>query len=127
MPINSIIRYFDLQSAHRVTAPVAQGGSAKRAPVLRQYCALVLGIVVQPYVQHYVQTSAWALSLADVAGRVAFGIIIGALAFPGVYKSAFDPAKPVFVQLCAIFAAGIGWQSLIQGAAKAALGAMPPR
>lgn len=51
-----------------------------------------------------------------------FGVIIGALIFPGVYKNAFDPRKPWFIQLCAIFAAGIGWQSVIQGGAKAALG-----
>jgi hypothetical protein len=39
------------------------------------------------------------------------------LIFPGVYKSAFDPGKPLFVQLCAIFTAGVGWQSLFKAGA----------
>jgi hypothetical protein len=123
MAANDVIRYFDLQSARRTTMPVAHGaGPAKRLPVLPQYFALVLGVVVQPYLQAYIQAGVWSVSIAAVAGRLAFGLILGAIAFPGIYKNAFDPDKPLFVQLCAIFAAGIGWQSIIQGGAKAALG-----
>lgn len=123
MAVNGIIRYFDLQSGKRTLNAVAHGGKGgASAAVLPQYIALVVGIVVQPYLQHYMQTNQWSLSLSDVIGRLIFGVIIGALAFPGVYKNAFDPDKPLIVQLCAIFAAGIGWQSLIEGGAKAALG-----
>lgn len=123
MAANEVIRYFDLQSARRSTMAKAQGaGGEPSLPVIPQYVALVLGILVQPYLSYYVEHGAWALSFGSVLGRLAFGVIIGALAFPGVYKNAFDPGKPHFVQLCAIFAAGIGWQSVIQGGAKAALG-----
>jgi hypothetical protein len=123
MAANDIIRYFDLQSAKRTIKPVGHGGAGGvSAPIWPQYVALVLGIVVQPYLQHYMQTSQWSLTVSDVIGRLAFGLIIGALAFPAVYKNAFDADKPLVVQLCAIFAAGIGWQSLIEGGAKAALG-----
>jgi hypothetical protein len=30
---------------------------------------------------------------------------------PAVYKNAFDPDKPILIQLCALFASGLGWQS----------------
>lgn len=123
MTANDILRYFDLQSERRSNNAVAQGkGGAKAAPVWPQYLVLVLGIVVQPYLQYYLQAGTWSLTVSSVIGRVAFGAIVGALAFPAVYKKAFDPDKPLPVQLCTIFAAGIGWQSVIQGGAKAALG-----
>jgi hypothetical protein len=123
MSANHIIRYFDLQSAKRTLNAVGHGAKGGvSAPVLPQYVALVLGIVIQPYLQHYMQTGQWSLTISDAIGRMVFGVIIGALAFPGVYKNAFDPDRPLAVQLCAIFAAGIGWQSLIEGGAKAALG-----
>jgi hypothetical protein len=123
MSVNAIIRYFDLQSAKREIIAKAQAvGDNPPAPVFPQYVALALGIVIQPYLAYYTQHGAWSLTFADVLARLAFGIIVAAMGFPGVYKRAFDPDKPLFVQLCAIFTAGIGWQSLIQGGAKAILG-----
>jgi len=122
MPINAIVRYFDLQSGRRPTAAVPHGAGGPSYPVLPQYLALVVGIVVQPYLSYYVQHGEWVLDPSSFLGRLAFGLIVGALAFPALYKNAFDPARPLFVQLCAIFAGGIGWQSVIQGGAKAALG-----
>jgi hypothetical protein len=123
MSVNGIVRYFDLQSMKRSLLPEAQGGGGGvSAPVFPQYCAVVLGVVVQPYLQQYMKIGHWSLTVPDVVGRLVFGAIIGLLAFPAVYKNAFDPDKPLIVQLCAIFAAGIGWQSLIEGGAKAALG-----
>jgi hypothetical protein len=41
------------------------------------------------------------------------------LIFPAVYRNAFDPQKPLFVQLCAIFASGVGWQGLLDAVTKA--------
>jgi hypothetical protein len=38
---------------------------------------------------------------------------------PAVYKNAFDPDKPMLVQLCALFSSGLGWQSLFQAGATA--------
>jgi hypothetical protein len=140
MPANAVIRYFDLQSERRHRGLVANaangeagggggagggsgsGGGGPSYPVWPQYLALVVGIFVQPYLSYYVQHGSWSLDPSGVVGRVRFGLIVGALAFPALYKNAFDPAKPLFVQLCTIFAGGIGWQSVIQGGAKAALG-----
>ncbi len=48
-----------------------------------------------------------------------FAIFVGTVIFPAVYKTAFDPTKPIFVQLCAIFTSGLGWQALLQTAVKA--------
>ena len=123
MSVNAVIRYFDLQDAKRplIAAAHGAGRSPPPAPVIPQYVALALGIVVQPYLSYYAQHGEW-LAVTSVWGRLLFGVIIAAVVFPGVYKNAFDPDKPLFVQLCAIFASGIGWQSLIQGGAKMALG-----
>lgn len=123
MSMNDVLRYFDLQSARRPDGPRAQSATGEPSlPVLPQYLALVAGIVVEPYIHHYIESGSWSLTFTSVLGRLAFGAIVAAIAFPGVYKNAFDATKPLFVQLCAIFAAGIGWQSLIQGGAKATLG-----
>jgi hypothetical protein len=80
-----------------------------------QYLTLVLGITIQPFFEAYQQTAHWEVSGA--IGRFAFAIIVGLLIFPSVYRGAFDSEKPIFTQLCAIFAAGMGWQSLLHTAA----------
>jgi hypothetical protein len=117
MSVNTVIRYFDLQSARRAVAPEAQAGTKQRLPVLWQYVALVLGILVQPLLAKYAATKTW--DLGAVPGWIPFAIIIGLVIFPGVYKKAANPgANPLFVQLCAIFASGIGWQSLVAVAGK---------
>lgn len=116
---NEVIRYFDLQSERRQILPKAHdAGGEQSAPVLPQYLALILGIVVEPFLHYYTEHGSWSIDLSTVIGRISFGVIIGAMVFPGVYKSAFDPSKPRFVQLCTVFSAGIGWQSLIEGGSK---------
>jgi len=81
-----------------------------------EYLALVLGIFVQPCLANYQKTGAW--SLAGWSGWAIFAIIVGLLIFPAAYNNAFAPTKPLFVQLCAIFAAGVGWQSLFETVGK---------
>src|ERR1700749_2466544 len=109
MSVNAIIRYFDLQSNRRALLAQAPGagGTAPPAPVIPQYIALALGIVVQPYLSYYAQHGEW-LIVTNVWGRLLFWLIIAAVVFPGVYKKAFDPGSALFPQLCAIFATGIG-------------------
>jgi hypothetical protein len=120
MPVNTVIRYFDLQSARRPVGPVPKGGPAPAPlPVIPQYLALAAGVAVQPFLTHYIETRVWSVTWAAVIGQIIFGFIIGACIFPSVYKNAFDPAKPLFVQLCAIFTAGMGWESLFKAAVKA--------
>ena len=49
----------------------------------------------------------------------AFALIVSLVIFPGIYKNSFDPTKPVVVQILPIFAAGMGWQSLLSTVVKA--------
>jgi hypothetical protein len=58
----------------------------------------------------YRQHGAWDLSRA--VSRVPFALLVGLAVFPAVYRRTLDPEKPLFVQLCLVFAAGLGWQSL---------------
>lgn len=118
--MNRIIRYFDLQSARRGRAAGYRGGAS--LSVFRQYFSLVLGIAAQPFLAQFQITHKWSLDYGEWVSWFVFAIITGLLIFPAVYKNAFDPGKPHFVQFCAIFAAGVGWKSLLTAAAKAGVG-----
>ncbi len=113
-----LVRYFDLQAASRLTMPKGQAAvRGKLLPVLPQYAALILGIAVQPYLTMFQLSGHWQLT--GWPQWLAFAAIVGIIVFPGVYKRSIDPGKPLFVQLCVIFSAGIGWQSLFTTAGKA--------
>jgi len=107
--------YFDLNSGvgRRTRKPSALDVAPKSPKyVLPQYLALVLGVIIQPFLQSFQKDGHWP-DLGSICGRLVFGIIVGILIFPGVYKNAWDPEKPLFVQLCAIVASGLGWQTLL--------------
>ena len=103
--------YFDLSPKERGAEPQ----KPSLLPWWPQYLTLVLGITVQPFFEAYQKTAHW--DIHGPIGRFIFALIVGILIFPSVYKGAFDPEKPIFTQLCAIFAAGMGWQSLLHTAA----------
>lgn len=110
-----ILDYFDLRSRH---SPEVKGRKRGRTRNwFPQYVALVLGVLIQPFFSVYQQSGQW--NLAGVGGRLLFAVLAGIAIFPAVYKNAFDPEKPLFVQLCAIFAAGMGWESLLKTAISA--------
>jgi hypothetical protein len=79
--------------------------------VLLQYVVLLLGIIIQPFFAAYRARGEWDLTVEW--GWVAFAAVVGVVVFPAVYRNAFNPDKPLFVQLCAIFTAGLGWESLL--------------
>jgi hypothetical protein len=110
--MNRLIRYFDLQSARRQQKAMAQakGQPGPSLPVIPQYLALVLGIAVQPYLSAYQKSHVW--DLGGWQGWLVFAFLVGLVVFPAVYKKTFDPQSPLFLQFCAIFSAGMGWQSL---------------
>ncbi len=117
--MSKLLEYFDLGSTAQ--PKTGRGQSPKKIfHWVPQYLTLVLGIVVQPFFAIYQQTGQWNFS--GITGRVLFAAIVGIVVFPAVYKRAFDPDKPLFVQLCAIFALGMGWESLLRTALKAAQG-----
>lgn len=122
---NAIIRYFDLQSEQRLpprgAVKGAPRGPAKHAPVLPQYGAVALGVLADPMIRSYVESETFSLDLWGLPARTGFALLMAILLLPAVYKNAFDPEKPILVQLCALFTSGAGWQSLFQGAAAAAV------
>lgn len=131
--LNKLIAYFDLLAGSR-GQPRLQGrevsarGSGQDAgggpppepslSVLPQYVALVLGILIQPYFEKYRASGSWAFSTDSALGWLLFAIIAGVIVFPSVYRRAFDPGQPLFVQFCVIFAGGMGWKALLDTALK---------
>jgi hypothetical protein len=126
--INEIVRYFDLQSAVGSIVPkgaakrAAAEPAAKHAAVLPQYGAVALGVLADPLLRNYIENQTFALDFAGIAGQTGFALLMAIALLPAVYKNAFDPEKPMLVQLCALFASGLGWQSLFQAGATAATG-----
>lgn len=120
--LNEIARYFDLQSARRTTIATGQRAVTSFAPVLPQYFAVSAGVIVEPFLRHYIDNGLWSVNLSALWGRIIFGLIIGLVILPGVYKSSFDPTKPTLIQLAALFPLGIGWQALFTSATKAVSG-----
>jgi hypothetical protein len=127
--LNEVVRYFDLR-APAGTMRAARGpavSSAKRgaaqatghAAVLPQYGAVSLGVLADPLLRNYIETQSFSLDFAGIAARTGFALLMAIALLPAVYKNAFDPDKPILVQLCALFASGLGWQSLFQAGAAA--------
>jgi hypothetical protein len=117
--LNSVIGYLDPYSKLRTTRPEAFA-KKKGAPPnpLLQYLAMVAGIAAQPFLAAYRQNGTWDLN--GLGSRLVFALIVGVVIFPQLYKNAFDPTKPWFVQLCADFGLGLGWESAFGAAVKAA-------
>ena len=111
--INKLIHYLDLQSENRQLNVVAKHNKNRKSvplPVIPQYIALVLGIMIQPYLVTFQNTGHWKFD--DLVNWLIFALITAVTIFPTVYKKTFDPSSSLFVQLCTIFSAGVGWQSL---------------
>jgi hypothetical protein len=79
-------------------------------------------VVIEPLLRTYIVSGTWQYQSSALLGRVIFGLIVGLILLPGIYKSTFDPQKPVPVQLAALFPLGIGWQTLFTSATKIAVG-----
>jgi hypothetical protein len=118
--LGEIVRYFDLQSEHRSPTGAAKGlTGGKYAPVLPQYGAVALGVLADPVLRQYIETKSFALDVPSIAAGTGFALLMAIAILPAVYKNAFDPDKPMLVQLCALFSSGLGWQSLFQAGATA--------
>jgi hypothetical protein len=126
---NPIVRYFDLRSPAGTVRPGrgpavsaakrAAAPSAEHAAVLPQYGAVTLGVLADPLLRNYIETQSFTLDFAGIAARTGFALLMAIALLPAVYKNAFDPDKPILIQLCALFASGLGWQSLFQAGATA--------
>jgi hypothetical protein len=113
--LDFVLRYFDLRPGAELAHLRALG--KPDAPWLLQYVALVLGVVVQPYLQQFQATGQWQPD--GIWGRIVPAALIGLAVLPAVYCRAFDPHTPGFVQFCIIFVSGMGWESLMPAIAKA--------
>lgn len=118
--MNSLIRYFDILANVRPTSARAFSDSGKKLHWVPQWIALVLGIIIQPSFDHYRQHREWVFT--GIYGWALFALIVSIMIFPSVYRNAFDPEKPLFVQLGPIFVAGMGWEALLETVGKAAGG-----
>jgi hypothetical protein len=118
--LGKIVDYFDLQSGRRGAGGGVKGlTGGKYAPVLPQYGALTLGVLADPLLRQYIETRSFTLDVPGVAAGTGFALLMAIAILPAVYKNAFDPDKPILVQLCALFSSGLGWQSLFQAGATA--------
>ena len=109
--INNLLHYLDLQSGNRQLTVIAKNKEKSvPLPVIPQYIALVLGIMIQPYLVTFQNTGHWKFD--DLVNWLIFALITAVTIFPTVYKKTFDPSSSLFVQLCTIFSSGVGWQSL---------------
>ncbi len=120
--MNKLIRYFDLVSEYRPKGPQARtaGPGTQELHWLPQYIALLIGIFAQRYLQQYLSTGSY--NLTGALGWLVASVLLAGMVFPAVYKNAFDATKPLFFQLCVIFSAGLGWESVVGTAALKGLG-----
>ena len=116
-PLSRFGEYFYLQSKARRETRLQAGG--QDLTVIPQYIALVLGIMVQPFLEHFRATGEWTFDWATLLKWGLFALIAGLIIFPSAYRRAFDVGQPKFVQFCVIFVAGIGWQALFATATHA--------
>jgi hypothetical protein len=105
--------YFDLGLPPDAMRP--QSSTTETTPLARwipQYLALFAGILLQKFFTAYLETGAWQLK--GFWGWFAAALVLGLMGFPAVYRRSLDPEKPLPVQLCVIFTAGMGWQSIVK-------------
>ena len=108
--LNALLEYFDLRKG---SGGIKAQAAGQFASVWPPYIAVTAGVVVEPYLRRYIERETWSFDPSTFAGRLLFGLFIAIILLPAVYRSAFDPDKPVIVQLAALFPMGIGWQSLV--------------
>jgi hypothetical protein len=106
--MNRLLKYFDIQGEAPDSDRLPLG---KANSVWTQWSALFLGVLIQPYFEGFRQTRTWHFS--GFWGWTLFALITSVIIFPAVYRKAFDAEAPAIIQIAPIFAAGLGWESLI--------------
>ena len=112
--MSALLSYFDL-TAGLAARRIAGTRIPERPPILPQYLALAAGVSAEPFIHQFIRDRSF-----DIAGAISvqllLGLIVAILVFPIVYRSAFDPERPILAQLATIFMSGLGWQSLFDAA-----------
>ena len=115
MPLlQKIANHFDLNAGSTEVRATA----TQKKFLFPQYLAVVLGIVVQPLLDYYLKNNSWPHDFSFLAARAFFGLLIGVIIFPSVYRNSWDNGSPIAVQFCSIFTAGLGWQTVFLTVAK---------
>ena len=107
----SLKNYFTLYTdSNRVLEEGVETNSSKPHSLI-QWLVLLLGIVFQPFFTSFKDTGdfVWDYSWKFLL----FAIIVALIAFPGIYRKAFDSDKPKWIQIIPIFTSGLGWQTLV--------------
>ena len=102
---------------YAATEPGADNAETTKGPkAIFQWLALFLGVIIQPFYAYYKEHGGEELDIATVYGAkwfVAFALVVSIVAFPAVYRKAFDADKPNWLQMIPIFTAGLGWQTIV--------------
>jgi len=116
--MNKLKQYFDLHSKPKRGARAQFAHASPAEPkAWPQWIALLLGVLVQPFLEEYRSKGHWNFTLGWEWPL--FAVIVAVVIFPSVYRAAFDSEKPWLVQIAPIFTAGLGWQALFGTAIKA--------
>jgi hypothetical protein len=127
------LTYFDIHSTKRKRLEQVERlsesgrltlGRKPRLTAWPQWLTLFAGVLIQPFFRQYQLSLHWHWE--GFWGWALFALVTTVLIFPAVYRTAFDDEKPVVVLLAPIFAAGLGWESLLATAVKAATGKAVP-
>jgi hypothetical protein len=118
--LDKLVRYFDINSrpVYKGMKGIPESPGDRKIRALPQWLVLFAGVLIQPFFDGYKQTHHWIWD--GMGGWILFALITAFLAFPAVYRNSFDRDKPLGVLLAPIFAAGIGWQSIVSTVLKAA-------
>jgi hypothetical protein len=119
---NDLIRYFDLNALPRGTKAVDDRLGERKIRAFVQWLVLFGGVLIQPFFDGYKRTHQWVWQ--GFWGWVLFALVTAFIAFPAVYRNSFDREKPLGVLLAPIFAAGIGWQSIVSTVLESAVNKM---
>ncbi len=118
--MGSFADYFDIRRPHKTLplGPETETGEDRVSPptpsknmVWPQWLALLAGVLIQPSFEGYRNSHHW--SFPGFGGWFWFSVVTSVLIFPGIYRKVIDEEAPILVQLAPIFAAGLGWQSLL--------------
>ncbi len=118
----SFENYFSIYDTDKPTLTPQQVSSVipRRPGAFFQWLALLLGVIVQPFYAYY-KEHAGVVELGAIYNNpwfIAFAVIVALIAFPAVYRRAFDTDRPNWVQMIPIFTAGIGWQTIVDVAVE---------
>jgi hypothetical protein len=119
--LNKIIGYFDINSTISAVGPQATAkGNANTLHWIPQYLTLLVGIIVQPYLESYRNTNPHKWDFTGIQGHSLFAAVIAFVVFPQVYKRiVVSRNTPIIIVLAGIFSAALGWQSLFATAVAA--------